>query len=181
MGRDQEGGIDAVTLPQRIPIPRLKAGPLVGLKVEMGKPGPVTGAHGSQLLSARQDRAWGHGDPVEMTVETVNQASVWQAVSHYNHLAPPVSLVSGKNDKPVTCRMDRIAEVGIASADAIQVVAQVLHSCPLIHLQKRLGIVGKCTPFGAEGLLKENDRRKKEAREGIVQHEGSVKDRDAPI
>ena len=100
---------------------------------------------------------------------------------HYNHLAPLASLIPSKNDKPVANRINRIAEVRIASADSVQVVAQVRHSCPLIHLQKRLGIVGKCTPFGAEGLLKENDRRKKEACEGIVQHEGSVKDRDAPI
>ncbi len=178
---DEGGGVDAIAPVQGITFPRFKAGSLVYFEVEVGEPGIVPGAHRPQLLSTRNHRARGHGKLFEMAIQAVGQSPIRQTVPQDDHLAPLASPVSRKNDMPVARRIHRVSEIRIATADSVQIVAQMIHLRPLVHLEEGLGVVGKGSRLGTEGLLKKSDRREKEAREGIMQKVAPVKGRDAAI
>ena len=178
MRLDKSGRINAVSLPEGIARTGIKTGSFVDFKVEMGEPGIIPGSHRSQLLAPRKDRARSHGDLVQVAIEAVNPSPIRKAVPKDHHLPPFPAPVPGKDNLPVAHRVNRISKIGISSSDTIQVLAQMIHLCPVVPHEKWLGIVGKSTRFGAKGLLENDHGRKKKPGKGIVQHKAPVESRN---
>src|SRR5689334_23314128 len=80
------------------------------------------------LLSASHSLTALHHDSIEMAVERIDVTrsdSVAIGVAHNNHVAPALMTIARENHHAVSNHRNWIAEIGIASANAVPVFAHV--------------------------------------------------------
>ena len=126
---DEGGGREAVERDVGVAFGGVDVGAWADLKVEVREVGSFGGADGADLLATLDDLAEFDADFFEVGIHGLYDGPqlvvCGQAVGEDDHFSPSRAGLAGVNDAASPGGEDGIAEVGVFSAYAVEVVAKV--------------------------------------------------------
>lgn len=180
VGFDSAGGVEAIGAVVDVACAEAGATGLVHLEVKVGEVFAVGIADASDVLAANDGFVKGGADGLQVGIHGLHDAAVGEAMGDDEGFAPAGVGLAGVDDESVADGVDRVAEVGVHAADAVEVVAGMAAATLGVHFPEGLGVVGEGAVSGADGVVEATGEGDAEAVDAGEHFEPMVEGGDDP-